>query len=160
VTKTWIETADDVLEALDALLCYLSPDRQKCRNAHRFNRRPLYPLAIKRAARLLHVRGTELGDMGYWYLGKRWPQRLELAGIDPQTLEVVDQRRWAHAWEQLSTENTFRQGDQRRKINSDREPPPLEPVERVIYCGNSKRSESPLDDNTVFGWSGYGNGYG
>jgi hypothetical protein len=156
VTKIWTETADDVLEALDVLLCYLSPDRQKCRNTHRFNRRPLYPLAIKRAQSLLHVCGTELAGNRYWYLDKRWRERLELAGIDQETLEVTDQRRWWFAWEQLRTENTFRQGDQRRKINSDREPPPLEPVERVIYCGNSK---DPLDDNTVFGGNTYGNGY-
>src|SRR2546430_14891930 len=115
-TKTWVEDPGDVLEAIDALLCYLLPGRTKCRNEYRLNRRALYPNAMKRAELLLNVCGCNLGGLRHWYLDNRWRARLELAGIDPETLEVADQRRWWFAWDQLKTENTFRQGDQRRKI--------------------------------------------
>jgi hypothetical protein len=154
-TIQWVEDPDDVLEALDALLCYLLPGRTKCRNEYRLNRRALYAAVMKHAQLLLGVCGCNLGGRHLWYLDKdnRWRERLALAGIDPDNLEVVDQFRWAHAWDQLKNENTFRKGDQQQRINLGLDPPPLEPIVKNVQLPAQNAVILP---NAAF----YGNGYG
>jgi hypothetical protein len=51
----------------------------------------------KRAKLLLHV----IRRKGHAFLSPKWRARLELAGVSPDTLEIVDARRWAWAWTQL-----------------------------------------------------------
>jgi hypothetical protein len=142
----WLEAPEDVLEAVDALLCYLAPGRRRCRNVSKLKRRPLYPLAIERAQRLLHVclSGPQHEGLRYWYLDKKWSERLKSAGIDSDSLEVIDERRWRHAWDQLKTENTFRISDQQRKISLGTEPPPLAVLHRHGYL---KSREQRVEEN-------------
>jgi len=157
-TKTWIEDPSDVLEAVDALLHYLDPGYTKFGYEHRLNRRALYPTAIKRAKLLLNVRSCIRNGRQFWYVDHRWRARLELAGIDPNDLKVVDQFRWAHAWDQLTNGNTFRKADQQQRIDSGLEPPPLESIERIIEC--SAQYAPPDPNATLPNAAFYGNGYG
>jgi hypothetical protein len=157
-TKTWIEDPADVLEMADCLLSYLDPGYTKYGFEHRRNRRAVYPTALKRAKLLLNVRSCIRNGRQYWYVDPRWRDRLELAGIDPDDLKVVDQFRWAHAWDQLTNGSTFRKADQQQRIDSGIEPPPLESIERIIECS---AQYAPADPNAILPNAAfYGNGYG
>jgi hypothetical protein len=115
--KTFHEYPDDVLDAADMLLTILLG--QPSRRLSDW-RRPPYSLSIERAYQLLNVVSRYRDGKKKWTLvgppKSKWEQRLELAGVDPVSLEVVDQKRWNLAWLQLSTTNKFLAPQQRTNI--------------------------------------------
>jgi hypothetical protein len=57
-----------------------------------------------------------------WTVNRKWRFRLEACGICPDTLTVIDDRRWAWAWRQLKDFH-FRIGVQQRNIAFGQRPP-------------------------------------
>jgi hypothetical protein len=133
----FIELPEDILEAVRILLVYFTLPRVG-------NPRPLYPKVVKRAARLLGVCTdweVPKNVPNKWRLPKeeQWRSRLVLAGLDPDSLEIVDQKRWNLAWEQLK-ENRFSVTEQQKDIALDRKAPP---AQSVLTQVNSKPKERP-----------------
>jgi hypothetical protein len=90
-------------------------------------RRKLHGKAMFRAWQLLNVQGNH----GYIWLRDTWRERLELAGIDPESMLVIDQRRWARAWKMLVDTWRFRKADAIGGNTLDEDAPwPPEPVIR------------------------------
>ncbi|MBV9999947.1 MAG: hypothetical protein JO015_12650 [Verrucomicrobia bacterium] len=93
ILKRWRDRPTaDILACVRVLLFYLGvpvppPDRHG-------PVRPLTSMAMNQAKVLLNVRGRA----GAWTLNPKWRERLELAGVDPDGLRVIDERRWAWAW--------------------------------------------------------------
>ena len=73
----------------------------------------LYPAVVGRAARLLGVmaRVDERTGRVYWYLGN-WKRKLRAAGVEPDSMRVVDVERWRAAWQQLVELRGFRESRQ------------------------------------------------
>jgi hypothetical protein len=131
-----MEYDTDTLDACDAYFAYLLPrvPRREPRigtgNAlNRRMRRKLHGNAVFRAIQLLNIQRNR----GYIWLRDSWRDRLELAGIDPDSMQVVEPRRWARAWQLLSTTWRFRKADAQygNTLNLDAPWPP-EPVIRGL----------------------------
>jgi hypothetical protein len=107
--------------------------------------RPAIPSKAITAAMMLlwlqRSRGPQDGKL-WWHLsiysGSNWKSRLALAGIDCDTLEVVDRRRWAFAFAQLcgvynedkdhgQLHPSFKANKQIELINSSLPTPELKP---------------------------------
>jgi hypothetical protein len=80
-----------------------------------------------RAWQLLNIQRNR----GYIWLRDTWRYRLELAGIDPESMEVAEPRRWARAWKTLVDTWRFRKADAQCGNTLDLDAPwPPEPVIR------------------------------
>jgi hypothetical protein len=96
----WVQYDEDVLEMVRMLVAYFKRDAT-C------GRSPVSQNAIKKAARILGAHAYSdtaehsTGRRRKQYLGKAWRERLETAGINPDTLEVENRKRWALSWEML-----------------------------------------------------------
>jgi hypothetical protein len=131
----YVEYDADTLDAADAYLAYLLP-RAAQREPKivgsgpakgRSMRRKLHGNAVHRAIQLLNIQRYH----EYIWLRETWPERLELAGIDPDTMQVVDSRRWARAWQLLVDTWRFRKADAIYGNTLDLDAPwPCEPVIR------------------------------
>ena len=70
-----------------------------------------YYNAIRRARRLLgiHVQagGREWGRLPKEFLSSMWRERVTVAGLDPDTLSVINVKRWALTWERLKTDHEY-----------------------------------------------------
>src|SRR4051794_19705241 len=91
----WDRKAEDVLFAVRRLLGYFGIQVWPAAN-------PAHPQPIvtnfaeERARVLLHLirrRDAATGQVT-WKLDPNWRQRLQLAGVDPRTVQVVDEARW------------------------------------------------------------------
>lgn len=125
----WVHTPDDVLDAVDMVSAYLLK-RAPVRPASKITpagssyarkgkwSRAIYAHSLARAKRLLNVQARKkpFDNMFHWTMSPRWEYRLRLAGVDPMTLQVFDSDRWALAWEQLWTTNTFKADIQLKAI--------------------------------------------
>jgi hypothetical protein len=85
-------------------------------------RRPLRKRTIDWARRLLHLTYRE-----GWYLDKDWRERLELFGIDPETLKIVDQQRFSFVWSDLKRGQGVSKHRQQLRINRLEESEPVAP---------------------------------
>jgi hypothetical protein len=89
---------------------------------------------LRRAKRLLGVM-TESYAKRYWELPRKWKNNLRYAGLDPETLEVVDQTQWLWAWEQLRR-GEYSVGLQMKRIALE-----LEPPKQTDLASTSEREE-------------------
>jgi hypothetical protein len=138
---TFTDNPRSTLEAVRMLLFYFSDGG---------NGKPVIHFkAIRRASRLLKLM-TKTDDEGnlFWVRAKEWKSRLVLSGLDPDTLEIVDQGRWDLAWQQMSRTRTFRDDIQRRDIAMGKIAPKAEPFIRSKIL-ESKKRESPAVNSTV-----------
>jgi hypothetical protein len=136
------ELPEDILEAVRILLVYFTLPRSG-------NPRPLYPKVVKRAARLLGVCTdweVPKDAPNRWRLPKKeqWRSRWVLAGLDPDTLQIVNRSRWDLAWEQLK-ENRFSAEAQQKAISIGREAPPAEPVLTQVKSKPKERPQSTFN---------------
>jgi hypothetical protein len=132
----WIEYDTDTLDAADAYLAYVLP--RAARREPRIGsgpakgrpmRRKLHGNATFRAWQLLNIQRNR----GYIWLRDTWRWRLELAGIDPDSMQVVEPRRWARAWKLLVDTWRFRKADAIAGNTLDLDAPwPCEPVIRGL----------------------------
>lgn len=91
----WMDQVDALVSAIQTIHQYL---RTK-------GRPPLTRRQTARACRLLGVHGQD----GRWTLNAREARRrVVVAGLDPETLEVADEVRWAHAVDYMRATETFR----------------------------------------------------
>jgi hypothetical protein len=129
------ETDADTLDMADMLIGYLE---RRAPRREGGTRRAVFNSATFRALQLLNVQRRK----GQWYLRWTWRSRLELAGIDPETMEVVEPRRWARAWLMLSTTWRFRKADAIRGNALDSDAPwPPEPIIRGLKHHPSFKGE-------------------
>ena len=110
--RSYEETAEETRGAIDCLCRYLEAGE----------RTPLHNRAMYRALQVLNVKRRRSG----WSQSPKWRYRLELAGIDPVTREVVDRRRWARCWAMVSKTWKFYQSEAIRgnALDSDAPWPP------------------------------------
>lgn len=106
---------------------------------------PIYRNAMSRAKKLFHP----VGRYGRWQLDSCWQERLALAGLEDQTLEVIDNRRWAFALGQLR-ENKFSIALQRKLIDFGTDPPV--DLLRGWQSAAAKRKQEP-DPASQYLWS-------
>ena len=150
-----IEYDTDTLDAADMWVAYLLP-REPRREARmgppatkgkqgsglaveRRMRRLLHGNAMFRAWQLLNIQRYH----GYAWLRDTWRDRLELAGIDPDSMQVVEPRRWARAWKLLVDTWRFRKAEAQygNTLNLDA-PWPCEPVIRGLRkCPRAPKQE-------------------
>jgi hypothetical protein len=96
----WIFYPEGTLAALRMLLLYFGfPEYARGPKVERLY---VYPSDLWRARVLLGCRNSKAENprQEHLHLGAGWESNLVTAGINPKTLEVVDQKRWALAWEQ------------------------------------------------------------
>jgi hypothetical protein len=142
----WTYWPEDVLDALDLMLVHMGCHERLVRPAIVeprklgtddivLMRRAIPTKSLVAAARILYVRPIHPRTGGgrlHWYLPKkpRWQDRMNLAGVDTDTVQVVDRRRWAFCFKQL-TDNwycpSFSQDKQIDLINSEAPTPDLTP---------------------------------
>jgi hypothetical protein len=107
--------------------------------------------AIKRASRLLKLmtKTDEHGNLS-WVRSSEWRSRLVLAGLDPDTLEIVDQERWDLAWEQMSRTRTFRDDIQRKNLALGKKAPKAEPFLRAKVLEPRFQKKPPVTPITDY----------
>ena len=141
-----IEYDTDTLDAADMYLAYVLP--RAARREPKIGsgsaqgrpmRRLLHHSAIFRSWQLLNIQRYH----GYAWLRDTWRNRLELAGIDPESMQIVEPRRWARAWQRLSTTWRFRKADAIQGNTLDWDAPwPPEPVIRGLRkCPRAPKKE-------------------
>jgi hypothetical protein len=108
-----------------------------------------YSTSMRMALRLMGVALVVKDDVMLWMLTSDWRARLRWAGLDPDTRELVDARRWALAWRQLINNGRFDVETQKRAIERGDSAP--EPADYVLRLGNSirprkkeKKAEPPV----------------
>ena len=121
----YTERDTDTLEMADMLVAYMTHREPRRRHGNGM-RCQVHNEATYRALQLLNVQRRLEG----WFLRTNWRKRLVLAGVDPETMEVVDKRRWARAWQWLSSpKRCFKEADALRGIALDLDAPwPCEPI--------------------------------
>ena len=105
--RVYIDEPKTVIDCVRLLLCHT---REKGYG------RTIPHMSLKRAARILKLMVEYEPDKVTWRLAREWKDRLKLAGLDPESLEVVDEERWDLCWEQLVETWTFRDDVARRQI--------------------------------------------
>lgn len=125
----------DVLDALDLWIAYLLPRapvrlgelREGAQWVRMPYRRAQGQFSLFAARKLLNVNARRKGFDGvmHWALNPNWERRLYWAGIDPQTLAVIEQRRWNIAWQQLHTTFTYKEPLQMKRVYDKDYNPPL-----------------------------------
>jgi hypothetical protein len=147
---TWTWWPEDTLNALDLLLVYFGINDKLVRpqevavirrdsNLQATLHRALHDKAIRSAVRLI-APGKKCAKYGRramcWYVRPTFDTkgRLAGAGLDINTLNIIDQRRWAFAWHQLSNGNTIYYSAPENDIlnASAHETPPVEPVVKQV----------------------------
>jgi hypothetical protein len=142
----YTELPEDVLEAVRLLLLYFKQDRDSP------TPRPLYPKAVKRAARLLDLStdwDVPPGKPRRWRLRQEehWRKRLELAGLNPDNpMEIVDQDRWNIAWQQLVKTDSFKADQQQRSLALGEKAPPAEGILSVVSASLRKKPAARTQD--------------
>jgi hypothetical protein len=133
----YTELPEDVQEAIRILLIYFKLPRIG-------NPRPLYPKAIKRACRILNIRGdwTIPQDQPNKWMDpndKHLKNQLRLVGLDPDdVMRVADQGRWNLAWEQLLKTEKFSVTEQQKAIAFGKQASPAQGVMRVFVTPKNK----------------------
>lgn len=94
----WWTYDEDVLEIIRMFVEYFAADSER-------GRPPATLSVVRKAISVLGIStrpgGDYQGRRRKAYLGRKWRERLETAGIDPETLKVNNRKRWALTWEQL-----------------------------------------------------------
>jgi hypothetical protein len=137
----WRQYPEDIAESIRALMAYLR-DRPP--------RRCLYPKSIKMASRVLGLTAKLVGSRAYWHLHPvKHRERLEAAGIDPDTLEVVDHNRYALLWQQLTLTGRFDLAQQQADIALGVVGPEPVPFQRLFNADGDLESFLPTSDVTL-----------
>jgi hypothetical protein len=111
---------EELLEAMKALLLYLPEEGERIALTGR---------GLDWARRLLDVRyRTVPGQVGRWHLERDWEERVKLFGIDPETMKVVDQNKFALIWSDLKRGERVSKHRQRLRINCLEEGEPVVPL--------------------------------
>lgn len=109
----WTQYPEDVLQMMRMLLAHFDRDPDTSRTL-------TYQSALKRAHRILGNYTLSDRVVHYFgepclperrtlqYLGKRWRERLQTAGIKPDTLEIENRQRWALTWDGLKKTGEYR----------------------------------------------------
>jgi hypothetical protein len=143
----YTELPEDVQEAIRILLIYFELPRVG-------NPRPLYPKAIKRACRILDIRGdwtVSPSDPNKWMTPtrKHVEDRLRLAGLDlADVMRIADQDRWNLAWEQLLETEKFSGPEQQKAMAIGKKAPPAEGVMSVVVTPEKKDGDALVQPNT------------
>ena len=113
----WWEDPRDVLLGVKLLLAYLGERNDLFSKVGTKGwRRAMYGRAWDRAARMLGVRkGRDSDGLWYWQIHSCWRARLKDYGIDPVSIRVIDERRWAICWE-LLVKGQLRVGEFKRLV--------------------------------------------
>ena len=105
--RTFIDEPDTVRDSIRMILRHFGEGLEARCVPHQ---------AFKKAARILKCMAHLEEKRVTWSMGREWRERLKLAGLDPDSLEVVDEGRWDLCWEQLCETWTFRDDVARRQI--------------------------------------------
>lgn len=147
---SWTWWPEDTLDALDLMLLYfgvhdqlvITPEITTIRKDSNIKcrlHRAIHDKALRSAVRLIKpgTKSSKLRRSICWYVNPTFDTkgRLAGAGIDINTLNIIDHRRWAFAWQQLTTGNKIIYSAAENDIlnASSHETPPVEPIyKRVI----------------------------
>jgi hypothetical protein len=122
--KRYEVSPEDVLASLRMLLLYL-PEDEGCR--------ALQGRGNEWARRLLNVQYyTSPDGEKRWLLDHAWSERLELFGIDPETLKIVDLQRFGLVWSDLKRGNGVKKHRQRLRVNRLEEAEPITPLVQFV----------------------------
>jgi hypothetical protein len=111
---------EELLESIHALLLYLPEGGERLALAKR---------GLGWARKLLNVKyRSNSAGLSKWRLQCDWRERLELFGIDPDTLKVVDQERFALVWSDLKRGEPISKHRQRLRIARLEESEPAAPL--------------------------------
>jgi hypothetical protein len=106
--QIWWDRPEGLREAILVIRAYLT-GRERLALTRR---------QLKRATKLLGVHG----EGGMWNLSRLYRRRLVLTGLDPDTCEVVDENRWAHAVDYMRETERFRENEFKRWLETHEEP--------------------------------------
>ncbi len=95
---------------------------------------------MKLALRLVGVSSEWENGALVWSLASMWRLKLRWAGLDPESWDVVDESRWALAWQQLIGTGTFRIDAQKRSLEMGKVAPA--PSDHVLVMGSTIRSRA------------------
>lgn len=159
-TTSWTWWPTDTLDALDLFLVYFGLNKGCVRKRLvapirrdsaliKPHVRCLHDKAYRSATCLVHpTRRCPEKRQLMWYVISRdnVKRRLAGAGISIDTVEIIDERRWAFTWQQLTTGNiiSYKHGENEKLFQSEFPTPVVSPVVKHVTCIYKKGQPSKV----------------